>query len=339
MAAQSKESRETLIQAALSALNSGTPYRTVERQYGIPRATLHYRRNTFRNMKPGRRRGLTNEEEQRIVCFLLRFAERGTPLTNHHLREAIKLFCETLPQERLQSLPFNFVNISDYFLWSFRQRHKDKLCFTRPLAQKNKRFRAVNAEALTHHFATLQRLVADYNLDGDRIFYLDEVGVTPDKDVTGVSSLRRTFPRRGSRDMVMNDYHYKNRITMMPVVSAAGDCGPLLVVVKGSRIPYRTVLKNGVAIQEAPTVSLPRNAVIATRCDTGGVDSVNFKAWAQRFVAYVHSLTINGRKVLLVYDAYRAHLSLEVLELFHQNNIIVTHYPHTHPEKRSHLMQ
>ena len=59
------------------------------------------------------------------------------------------------------------------------------------------------------------------------------------------------------------------------------------------------------------------------REENGGVDRYNFISWAQTFVLYVSDLTANNRRVLLVYDGYRSHLSLEVLELFRRNHIVV----------------
>lgn len=66
---------------------------------------------------------------------------------------------------------------------------------------------------------------------------------------------------------------------------------------------------------------------MAMRDDIGGVDSANLLAWAKRFVEEVRGLTAGGRKILLSYDGYRAHLSLPVLELFHVNNIVAYALP------------
>ena len=45
------------------------------------------------------------------------------------------------------------------------------------------------------------------------------------------------------------------------------------------------------------------------------------------FVQSVHDLARNGRHVLLVYDGYRSHMSLKVLELFQKNNGVVYAIP------------
>lgn len=86
-----------------------------------------------------------------------------------------------------------------------------------------------------------------------------------------------------------------------------------MVVLNCTRIPYGTVLCNGCKVQETPKVNLPPGAFIATRAETGGVNSVNIQSWAEKFVSYVIEFTSGGRKMLLIYDAFRAHISLGVL--------------------------
>ena len=60
-----------------------------------------------------------------------------------------------------------------------------------------------------------------------------------------------------------------------------------------------------------------------TREENGGKDTPRFLDWGYSFVEHVDPLTRGGRKVFLIYDGYRAHLSLAVLDLFHKNFIIV----------------
>lgn len=57
------------------------------------------------------------------------------------------------------------------------------------------------------------------------------------------------------------------------------------------------------------------------------MDSPIFLAFTHRFLQHTEHLRRNGRKVLLVYDGYRSHLSLPVLELFAKNNVIVYSLP------------
>lgn len=55
----------------------------------------------------------------------------------------------------------------------------------------------------------------------------------------------------------------------------------------------------------------------------GSVESSNYHIWATRFMRLVkesHGLNI---RVLLIYDGYPSRTSLQLLEMFESNNIIV----------------
>ena len=96
---------------------------------------------------------------------------------------------------------------------------------------------------------------------------------------------------------------------------------------KGKRVPYREVLQNGNFLPEAPLSRLPRSSVLATREENGGVDKHNFLSWAYTFVDYTRDLRTARRKILLVYDAYRSHISLEVLGVFKNHGIEIYALP------------
>lgn len=125
----------------------------------------------------------------------------------------------------------------------------------------------------------------------------------------------------------MPEFVRTSRATVMAIMNARGDTGPPLFVFKGARPPYRQVVVNGRICTETYASHIPKGSVIAMRDGVGGVDSVNFLAWAKRFVEHVRPLTEKNRKVLLMFDAYRAPLSLAVLELFHENGAIVYAIP------------
>lgn len=57
---------------------------------------------------------------------------------------------------------------------------------------------------------------------------------------------------------------------------------------------------------------------------TAGVSADNFLVWAQKFTSCITHLTQDGRKVLLLYDAYRSHTTLRVQEHLRENGAIVS---------------
>ena len=54
-------------------------------------------------------------------------------------------------------------------------------------------------------------------------------------------------------------------------------------------------------------------------------------------VEYRRPLTANYRKVLLVYDGYRSHMGLKVLEIFREGNVIAYALP-SHPSGTKQLL-
>lgn len=96
---------------------------------------------------------------------------------------------------------------------------------------------------------------------------------------------------------------------------------------KGEKLPFCMVNTNGAVLNETLHTVSRHDAMVALRLERGGVDSHNFNGWADRFVRHVAPLTWNGRKCMLVYDAYRSHISFQVLQKFVEHNIIVYTIP------------
>ena len=315
---------------AVAAIKRGMTYREAAAKHCVKRSTLHARVTSpprKRNMKIA----LTNKEEDLLVSFLIKLANRGVPLTQEHLQEAVKILVNGMDPKRRFMLPFRHGVPGRAFLGGFRQRHKDKLSFAKPVRQEAIRFSQVNADALTTHFATLDNPIREHDLDSNRIFNLDESGITPDRDMYGITSAKRFMPRSACRDLCTPEFRNLNRVTHMPIISASRACAPPLFVFKGLRLPYRTIVKDGHIVTQTPLYNLPKGSTARTREETGGIDTARFLDWGYSFVEYVEPLTKGGRKVLLIYDGYRAHLSLAILELFNKSNIIV------HPTRRGKL--
>lgn len=114
---------------------------------------------------------------------------------------------------------------------------------------------------------------------------------------------------------------------MMPVVSASGKICPKFFVVKVNKLPCRTCLRNGYNCAKTPAHSLPSRTLIAFRSETESVDADNFMQWASIIKQCIEDLKSDNRKVLLGYDAYRAHLSTPLLPLFFENSDVVYTLP------------
>ena len=141
--------------------------------------------------KTGRPLTLSDEEEERIVLTVLYYADCGVPLTRLHLLEAITIFVEKLPPKRRIQLPFRDGKPGTWFVRSFQRRHHAKLKFAIPKCHEGKRHANVNAETITTHFATFEKLLDKYNIDSNRLWNLDETGGIPGRDANGNSKRKR----------------------------------------------------------------------------------------------------------------------------------------------------
>ena len=162
----------------------------------------------------------------------------------------------------------------------------------------------------------MDKLVKEHGIDSSRLFNLDEVEFSPGKDTEDSLACKRLIHKNGAQDFMCSDFSYEDRLTVMLIIGADGDCAPPLFVMKGNRVLYRETLPNGTATPDTSFSRLPRRAVLAIREENGGVYKYNFLSWAWTFVEYTCDLHIEGRKVLLVYDSYRSHICLEVLGVF-----------------------
>ena len=177
--------RENSITKAIEAVKRGTSLRNAADNFKVPKSTLHYRLTTPIRKRPGRKTALTIQEEKCIVDFILRNATKGVPLTQRHLCEAISVALGNVTPARRLTLPFKRDKPSAGYLRAFRRRHGNVIRFGKPLRQEVKRFRATNAESLTTHFATIEKLIAEHKIDSSRLFNLDKVDVSPGKDADG----------------------------------------------------------------------------------------------------------------------------------------------------------
>lgn len=163
--------------------------------------------------------------------------------------------------------------------------------------QEEKLFAAVNAETLTTHFATLRALCEEYKLDAERVWNLDETGVTPGRDAKGKIRTFRVVRQGTASNVRVPVFFYTHRVTIMPCVSAGGPQGPSLRVFKGTRLPCRKVQVGNTRVTKSLSSFLPGDALVTMEPGTPGVNGKSFYEWALRFTASIRHLVSGGRKV------------------------------------------
>ena len=232
-----------------------------------------------------------------------------------------------MPSEGQAKIRFTNCRPGKIVFWNFELRHKDYIKLGNASRQEALRYRVTNGENLTTHFTEMVYIFKKYQIDSTRIVNIDEAGCSPNRDANG-RMRAKTFSTRSKVAQYRSAY-FKNvhRVTVLPTIFACGNVGKPTFVVQGASLAYR-VIKVGEKKQlESIADYLPPHAHVTTRKELAEVDSFIFKRWAESFVEYCRPLTANYREVLLVYDGYRSHMGLKVLENFREGNVIAYGLP------------
>lgn len=308
--------------------NNHLTVRGAARLAGLSKSTFHRRLTKLKPSKSMHMRVLSDEEEGVIVDTILSYCDKGLPLQRSDIVDAVEILISTLPKERQTKTNFKDNRQGRKFVRLFLQRHSSKICLGRPRKEQELRFRSCNAETLSTHFAALKKVIEDNNIDSSRICNLDETGSTPEKEANGRINKKRVLRSGKVRTSVVRvpTFTNVNRVTIVPAIFANGECADPLFVIKGKHIPYREIIISGpdnahFSIEDVHDC-LPSGSLVTTREKTAGVDSGIFTEWASNFVDTVKSKTLNGRKVLLIYDGYKSHIGIKALDILKNGSVI-----------------
>jgi hypothetical protein len=174
------------------------PMRQAAARAHIPKSTLHYRASRIANPAAHKasRPTAPTVSEKKEVDLIVQLADGVGALTTSQVADAVAAIFSRQPEARRRSVPFSNGRPGPKFIKGFCGRHKDVNKLHRPRPQEAIRYASTNADILTPHFAALERIVRENEIDAARIFNLDEVGATPGKDVRGRTPVK-TFTRAG----------------------------------------------------------------------------------------------------------------------------------------------
>lgn len=109
----------------------------------------------------------------------------------------------------------------------------------------------------------------------------------------------------------------------MPVTSADGRAWSLLAVMQGMQAKSPRRIDGTI---ETPSKFLPPNVHCVYR-EEAGVDTNIFVQGGTKFVEEAASLLQRVRRIVLTLDGYGTHVSLKVLKMFCENEIVVVGLP------------
>lgn len=109
-------------------------------------------------------------------------------MQNYNLVHAASQLAEQIPSSRRTKLSFKDSVPGKGWIRGFRTWHAKQIQLGRASKQEEIRWRACNADTLSTHILVFEKLLKQHNIDASRICNLDETGVTPGKDVKGVTT-------------------------------------------------------------------------------------------------------------------------------------------------------
>ena len=181
---------------------------------------------------------------------------------------------------------------------------------------------ALSKRVVAEHVARVQAASARFYIkDSKFIFNMDQSDASFEKMV-GRSLRKRYAPKE--RVLVQTGIRTKgklDRVTVMPVVSAAGVAYTPVIVFPGIQAHYRRVRGKSQTLEDVlPPYHLFQREI-------PGVNSeINFE-WAQTFVDETAKLRANNQHPLLVIDGYGSHVQFRTLKLFKESNVVFIALP------------
>ena len=97
---------------------------------------------------------------------------------------------------------------------------------------------------------------------------------------------------------------------------------PSVFVLKRMRIPYREIVVDNRYEIESAFDCLLDGSLLTVRNEAASVDQWNFADLVRHFVTAMRLKIMNGCKVLLTYDGYRCHITLQALDILSKGGII-----------------
>jgi len=220
--------QEKRIEAAIARINTigfhnnGNPkysYRQAAKDFTVPRTTLTERhkhnRKTRREAHEGQQ-NLTPGQEAQLVDTIKIHGHRGIGLD----REDIKQFAEAICGHA----------VGNTWYENFKSRHEDELKSRWTRNFEASRTRSLNETNTQSFFNLLKETVAEYDIDDEDIYNMDEKGIQ-----LGSSARVKTLVDRTQQNINRVEDGNRELVTVIETVCADGSALQACVVFKGER--------------------------------------------------------------------------------------------------------
>lgn len=302
------------MKTALEAIRNGSKIKTAAKNFNVPESTIRDRLKLGEDYNPpmGRKPTFSVEEEKEMVAFITVMAKRFYGITQQQLRKLAYDFAVAKNIKNIFSSEKGMAG--KCWVYSFLKRNPG-LSLRLPEPTSLNRVLGFNKSEITIFFANLETLMAKHNFPANRIFNVDETGISnvqkPGKIYapTGLKQVgKATSAERGQN------------VTVVCALSATGIYVPPMFIFPRQRV--KAFLRIGG----------PPGAIY--ECSKSGwINEELFAKWLQHFATNIGAHAQNP--ALLILDNHCSHQSLSAFEFCRENGIhLLSLPPHT-----SHKMQ
>lgn len=306
---------ESMLQAVKDVVERGLGVRKVAKTRGLSKSTLHryvekYKRDQNSAMSP-------NYTHNQI------FSSEQESILAEYLKTASKMF-HGLTQDQTRQLAFELATMNSLSMpskWSENRkagrewlggfmRRNPSLSLRSPEATALARATAFNKHKIGEFYDLLQDTITSKTFAGERIFNLDETGLTT------VQKCPKVISEKGLKQVGQVVSRERGElVTLCGIVSATGVALPPVLIFP--RKNYKSIFLTG-----APEGALGMTAA------SGWMNSEVFAKVLEHFVKKTNSTKENP--TLLIMDNHESHLSISNLECAKNNGIVIlTLPPHT----------
>lgn len=306
---------EEMKKAVDAVKNKLMGYKKAVKMFGVPRSTLkrlvkdpQESLELLVNKPLGRKPVLPPELETKLVEYILFMEARYYGLTRQDVR---KMAYQLAMRNGISN---NFKNEMAGRAWldHFLKRHKDNLSLRRPMGTSYARAQGFNRLAVKEFFDILEAEMEKTHYPPDRIFNVDETGLTIVQ-----SKIPQVIGKKGKKQIgALTAAERGSLCTLVCCMSASGFFVPPMMIFP--RKNFTDVLMKG-----APPGSIGKVH------PSGWIQSNLFTEWFRHFIDKTKP-TVES-PVLLIFDGHYSHTrNIEIIELARENHVtIISLPPHT----------
>ena len=289
---------EVLEKAIADVKNGSRNVSDAARYYRIPRSTLDDKVKGRHSRSSGRQTKLSADEEIALVEYIKYMDKIAHPLGVLE----IKMFAWSIAKRSQNPDCFGDAGPSNKWWRGFRKRHQS-LTLRRPDKLDTRRRHTAKKSVVRKHFETLRETLQNSSLldKPERIFNVDETGIEMNRQ-TGKVVVDR-FIKKHHQESVGEREH----ITANVCCSATGYALPPMLIFQRC-FPSTDYSSSG-----------PDGCLYA-KSESGYMDGELFLEWFKKIFL---PGTSHLRPAMLIMDGHTSHLTIDLIDLARENNVIL----------------